>query len=112
MNLKNYKKWLKAIEPELKSIRATTGSVAVVRSVLNIPQKVTSTRWASKQKSDRSSKARQAVLGWKQKHGSIDCVITFVCRFDLLPGSYYSVCKENQYSRYSKRPGRLDHRQK
>ena len=30
----NYKKWLKAIEPELKSIRATTGSVAVVRSVL------------------------------------------------------------------------------
>ena len=33
MNLKNYKKWLKAIEPELKSTRATTGSVAVVRSV-------------------------------------------------------------------------------
>ena len=42
INLKNYKKWLKAIEPELKSTRATTGSVAVVRSVLNIPQKVCS----------------------------------------------------------------------
>ena len=85
MNLKNYKKRLKAIEPELKRTRATTGSVAGVRSVLNIPQKVTSTTWAYKQKSDRSSKARQAVLGWKQKHGgSIDCVITFVCRFDLL----------------------------
>ena len=26
MNLKNYKKWLKAIEPELKSTRITTGS--------------------------------------------------------------------------------------
>ena len=37
---------MKAIEPELKSSRATTGSVAVVKSVLNIPQKVTSTRWA------------------------------------------------------------------
>ena len=86
MNLKNYKKWLKAIEPELKSTRATTGSVAVVRSVLNIPQKITSTRWAFKEKYDRSSKARQAVLGWKQKHGgSIDCVVTlFVCRFDVL----------------------------
>ena len=84
MNLKNYKKWLKAIEPELKSTRATTGSVAVVRSVLNIPQKVTCTRWVLKEKSDRSSKARQAVLGWKQKHGSIDCVMAFVCTFDLL----------------------------
>ena len=84
MNLKNYKKWLKAIEPELKNTRATTGSVAVVRSVLNIPQKVTSTRWAFKEKYDRSSKARQAVVGWKQKHGSIGCVITFVCRFDVL----------------------------
>ena len=29
MNLKNYKKWLKVIEPEPKSTRATTGSVAV-----------------------------------------------------------------------------------
>ena len=85
VNLKNYKKWLKAIEPELKRTRATTGSVAVVRSVLNIPPKATSTtRWAFKEKSDRSSKARQAVLGWKQKHGSIDYVITFFCRFDLL----------------------------
>ena len=69
MNLKTFKKWLKAIEPEPKSTRATTGSVAVVRSVLDIPQEVTSTRWALKEKSDRSSKARQAVLGWKQKHG-------------------------------------------
>ena len=43
MNLKNYKIWLKAIEPELKSTKATTASVAVVRSVLNIPQKATST---------------------------------------------------------------------
>ena len=85
MNLTNYEKWLKAIESELKSTRATTGSVAVVRCVLNIPQKATSTtRWAFKEKSYRSSKARQAVLEWKQKHGSIDCVITFVCRFNLL----------------------------
>ena len=40
MDLKNYKKWLKAIESELKNTRATTGSdVAVVlRSVLNIPR--------------------------------------------------------------------------
>ena len=29
LNLKNYKKWLKAIEPELKSTRATTSSGAV-----------------------------------------------------------------------------------
>ena len=45
MDLKNYKKWLKTIESETKNTRATTGSdVAVVlRSVLNIPQKVTST---------------------------------------------------------------------
>ena len=85
MNLTNYKKWLKAIESELKSTRAAIGSdVAVDRSVLHIPQKVTSTRWAFKEESDRSSKARQAILGWKHKHGSSDCVITFVCRFDLL----------------------------
>ena len=44
MNLTNYKKWLKAIESELKSTRAATGSdVAVDRSGLNIPQKVTNT---------------------------------------------------------------------
>ena len=44
MNLTNYKKWLKTIESELKSPRAATGSdVAVDRSVLIIPQKVTST---------------------------------------------------------------------
>ena len=43
MNLTAYKKWLKAIESELKSTRATTGSdVAVDMSVLSIPQKVTS----------------------------------------------------------------------
>ena len=84
MNLKNYKKWLKAIEPELKNTRATTGSVAVVRSVLNIPPKVTCTRWTFKQKYYHSSKAKHAVLGWKQKHGSFDCVVTFFCRFDVL----------------------------
>ena len=56
MNLTNYKKWLKAIESELKSTKATTGSdVAVDRSVLNIPQNVTSTRWVFKEKYDRSS---------------------------------------------------------
>ena len=109
MNLKNYKKWLKAVEPELKSTRATTGSVAVVRSVLNIPQKVTSTRWAFKEKSDRSFKARQAVLGWKQKHGNIDCVITFVCKFDL---RVIAFSKRVNISRCSKCPVRLDHRQK
>ena len=43
-NLANYKKWLKSIESELKSTRATTSSdVAVDRSVLNISQKVTNT---------------------------------------------------------------------
>ena len=85
MNLTNYKKWLKAIESELKSTRTTTDSdVAVDRSVLNIPQKVKSTRWVFKEKYDRSSKARHAFLGWKHKHRSNDCVITFVGRFDLL----------------------------
>ena len=55
MDLKNFKKWLKAIESELKITRSTLCSdVAVVlRSVLNIPQTVTSTtRWAFKEKSD------------------------------------------------------------
>ena len=86
MKLKNYKKWLEAIESELKSTRATTGSVAaVVRCVLNIPQKVASTRWALKEKYDRGSNARQAPLGWRQKQHGIDCGITlFVCRFDFL----------------------------
>ena len=59
-------RWLKAIESELKNTRATTSSdVAVVlRYVLNVPRKVTSTtRLAFKEKSDRSSKARQGVLG-------------------------------------------------
>ena len=62
-----------------------TGSdvVVVVRSVLNIAKKFTSTRWAFKVKSDRHFEARQIVLGWRQKH-RIDCGITFVCRFDLL----------------------------
>ena len=73
------------MESELKSTRATTGSdVAVDRSVLNIPQKVTGTRWTFKVKYDHGSKARQAVLGWRQKQHGIDCGITFVCRFDLL----------------------------
>ena len=85
MNLTNYKKWLKAIESELKSTRAATGSdVAVDRFVLSIPQKVTSTGWVFKETSDRSSKARQTILGWKHKHGSNNCVTTFVCRSDLL----------------------------
>ena len=85
MTLTNYKKWLKTIESELKSTRATTDSdVAVHRSVLNSPQKVASTRRAFKVKSDRGSKARQAVLGWRHKQHGIDCGITFVCRFDLL----------------------------
>ena len=81
MDLKNYKKLSKAIESELKSTRATTGSVVAVRSVLNISQKVTGTRWALKEKSDCGFKARQDVLGWRQKHG-VDCGIKFVCRFD------------------------------
>ena len=76
INLKTYKKWLKAIEPEPKSTRATTGNVAVVRSVLNISQKVTITnRRALKEKYDRSFKARQAVLGWKQKHAVVALVV-------------------------------------
>ena len=45
---------VEAIEPDLKSTKATTGSVVIVRSVLNIPQKVTSTRWAFKEKSGRT----------------------------------------------------------
>ena len=52
INLANYKEWLNEIKSKLKSTRATTGGdVAVVpSSVLNIPQKVTSTtsRWAFK----------------------------------------------------------------
>ena len=51
MNLKNYKEWLNAIKSELKSTRAS--DVAVVTThVLVIPQKVASTRWAFKVKSD------------------------------------------------------------
>ena len=89
MNLTNYKKWLKAIESELKSTRAAIGSdVAIDRSVLNIPQKVTSTRLVFKEKSDRSSKAREAILGWKHKHGSNDCVTTFNSMFARLGTDY------------------------
>ena len=84
MNLKNYKKWLNAIESEPKSTRAIGSDVAVgLRSVLNIAKKVTGTRWAFKVKSDRRFKARQVVLGWRPKH-CIDCGITCVCRFNLL----------------------------
>ena len=86
MNLKSYKKWLNATESELKSTRATgsrSDVAGVLRSVLNIPQKVTSTKWAFKVKNYGSSKARQVVLEWRRKHG-IDCTIAFVCRFDLL----------------------------
>ena len=84
MNLKNYEEWLNEIESGLKGTRATGSYVAVVlRPVLNIPRKVTSTRGAFKVKSDRSSKARQDVVGWRQKHG-IDCGIAFVYIIDLL----------------------------
>ena len=80
--LENYKEWLNAVESELKSTRAS--DVAVVAThVLVIPQKVTSTRWAFKVKSDLQFNASQVVLGWKH---SIDYGITFasVRRFDLL----------------------------
>ena len=86
MDLKNDKKWLNAIDSELKSTRAigTSSDIAGVPScILNNPQNATSTRWAFKVKSYGSSKERQAVLEWRRKHG-IDCAITFVCRFDLL----------------------------
>ena len=57
VNLKNYKKLLNVIESELKSTRASPSDVEVVlRSVFNIPKKATSTRWAFKVKSYRSSK--------------------------------------------------------
>ena len=83
MNLENYKEWLNATESEPKSTISTGSDVAVVllRSVLNIAKKVTSTRWAFKVKSDRRFEARQVVLGWRQKH-RIDCGTTFVCRFE------------------------------
>ena len=66
MNLKNYKEWSDAIESGLKSTRATGSDVAaVIKSVLNITQKVKSARWAFKVKYYRSSKSRQVVLGWR-----------------------------------------------
>ena len=102
MNLKNYTEWLNAIESEPKTRKAINSGVAVVlRYVLNIPQKVTSTtRSAFKVKSDRSFKARQIVFGWRPKR-RIGCGTTlFVCRFNLL--AIASVCKVIQYSRYSK----------
>ena len=76
---------VECIESELKNTRATGSDIAVVlRSVLNILQKVPSTaRWAFTVKSDRSFKARQFVLGWKQKH-CIAYGITFFYRFYLL----------------------------
>ena len=84
MNLKSYTRWLNAIESKLKSTRAINSDVAVIlRSVLNIPQNVLSTRWAFKVKSDHSSKARQVVLGCRQEYG-VDYGITIVCRFYLL----------------------------
>ena len=85
INSKNYKEWLNAIDFELKDARAINKDVAVVlRCVLNIPQKVRSTtRWAFKVKPGCNFKARQVVLGWKQKH-RVDCETTlFVSRFDL-----------------------------
>ena len=54
MNLENHKDWLNAIGSEPKSKRAIGSNVAVVlRSVLNIAKKVTSTRWAFKVKFNR-----------------------------------------------------------
>ena len=46
MNLENYKEWLNAIESKPKSKRATGSSdvATVLRSVLNIAKKTTSTR--------------------------------------------------------------------
>ena len=78
---------MNAIESKLKSKRATGSDVVVVlSSVVNIPlTTVTSTtRWTFEAQSDRISKARQDVLGWRQKKHGIDYEITFVCRFDLL----------------------------
>ena len=57
MNLKNYKERLNAIESKLRSTRASDVAV-VLMSVLNIPQKVSSTRWTFKVKSDCSFTAR------------------------------------------------------
>ena len=48
MNLKNYKEWLDAIESELKNTITINSDVAVLRSVINVPLNVTSTRWAGK----------------------------------------------------------------
>ena len=76
-NLRNYKKWLNATESELKSTRASFSDAGVVLTpVLNVGKKITTTRWTFKVKYDRSFKARQVVLGWRQNHG-IDCGITF-----------------------------------
>ena len=82
-NLKNYTEWLNTIESEVKSTRAIKSGAAVfLSSVLNIPQKVTSTtRRAFQVKSDGISfKARQVVLGWRQKH-RIDCSTTLFFQF-------------------------------
>ena len=85
INLKNYKKMVESNRVWSKKHKSFTGSdvAGFLRSVLNIPQNVTSTRWAFKVKPDRSSKARQAVLGWRQKYSN-DCGIIFACRFDSL----------------------------
>ena len=82
INLKNYKKWLNAIESEPKSTRSRNVAVAL-SPTLDIAKKVTSTRWAFKVKPDRSLKTRQVVHGWRQKH-RIDHGTTFICRFNLL----------------------------
>ena len=100
MNLKNYKERLNANESELKIKRATNSDVAVVlKSALNIPQKVTCTRSTFKVKSDCIFKARQVVFGWRQKHCT-DC------------GTTLFVCKESQDSRCSNCPVMLVPRQK
>ena len=47
MSLTNYKEWLNEIESKLESTRVTGSDdvVVVLRSVLNIPQKLTSTTY-------------------------------------------------------------------
>ena len=84
IDLENYKEWLNSIKSGPKSTRASGSDVAVVRKpVLDIAKKVTSTRWAFKVKSERSFKARQTVLGWRQKN-HIDCgTALFVYRLGL-----------------------------
>ena len=82
VNSEYYKEYLNAIKFGIKSI-IKASDVAVLTPVLNVPKKVTGTRWSFKVKSDERFKARLIALSWKQRY---DCGKTFayVCRFDLL----------------------------